>query len=300
MVGCSTSVRLCALTALVCAACGGNPVTAPSATTATTARRSFTVMTFNVQHGLDASGRYNLQGAIDVIARLQPDIVGVQELTRNHPAYNCDDQPALIASGLQKATGRQWSSIYEREWFTPDRTCLDRGAGSDVETEGLALFAPAPLTGTQNLPLFNTRLALLARTASAVPVPVIVTQLASGTTTISDRIAQVSQLLPWAMGQGSPRILIGDFNSRPDAPEIQPLFEQYRDSWTDAVAAGVATGVMTGDTRVRGGRIDYVWYAATAGDLQVDSAEIVDTTILLGLKTEASDHRPVLVRFSMR
>src|SRR3954469_831847 len=175
------------------ASCGGSSLTGPSAA----AVRTFTVMTYNIQHGLDASGRYRLQGAIDVISRLQPDIVGLQEVTRNHPSYNCDDQPELLRSGVERASGRSWSVLYEREWFTPDRSCLDRGVGNDVETEGLAFLAAGALGGTQNLPLHNTRLALASRTARTIPI--IVTQLASGAGALGDRVAQVSQLLPWAI-----------------------------------------------------------------------------------------------------
>ena len=255
-------------------------------------------MTYNIQHGLNASGRYNLQGAIDVMSRLQPDLVGLQEVTRNHPSYNCDDQPELMRGGLERATGHSWSVTYEREWFTPDRTCLDKGVGTDVETEGLAFLSPDSLTGTQNMPLVNTRLAMVARTAR-VPMPVIVTQLASGTAALPDRIGQISQLLPWAAGQGTPRILIGDLNSQPPDPELQPVLAQYRDAWAVATAAGVARGIVTGDTRVRGGRIDYVLLAG-GSELQVDSAETVDTASLLGVSTEVSDHRPLVVRFRLR
>jgi len=292
--GCS-SPRLVALAATVAlASCGGGSLTGP---TSEASARTFTVMTYNIQHGLDAAGKYNLQGAIDVISRLQPDIVGLQEVTRNHPSYNCDDQPNLLRSGVERASGRPWSVVYEREWFTPDRSCLDRGVGSDVETEGLAFLAADSLGGTQNLPLYNTRLALASRTAKTIPV--IVTQLASGAGALGDRVAQVSQLLPWAIGQGIPRVLIGDLNSGPDAAELQPVLGQYRDAWTDALAAGVARGVITGDTRVRGGRIDYVFYVGDTG-VQVESAEIVDTSALLGVRNEVSDHRPVLVRFRVR
>ena len=56
------------------------------------------VMTFNIQHGIDGTQKYNLQTSIDTIARINPDIVGLVELTRNHPYYNCDDQPAKIAA----------------------------------------------------------------------------------------------------------------------------------------------------------------------------------------------------------
>jgi endonuclease/exonuclease/phosphatase family metal-dependent hydrolase len=294
MMGCAVPRHVLIVTSLITVACGGSTMSSPSSVAA---RHSFTVMTYNIQHGLSANGRYNLQGAIDVISRVQPDIVGLQEVTRNHPSFNCDDQPALIADGLQRATGRGWSVVYEREWFTPDRSCLDRGAGTDVETEGLALLAPTSLVNVQSVPLIKTRLGLSARTSSGVPVPVIVTHLASGSTAGADRAAQLTQLLPWAMGQGVPRILIGDLNAQPGASELQSVVAEYRDAWTDALAAGVARGVMTGDSRVSGGRLDYVVYA---GDLQVDSAEIVDTTLLLGIRSEVSDHRPVVVRFSTR
>jgi endonuclease/exonuclease/phosphatase family metal-dependent hydrolase len=256
-------------------------------------------MTFNIQHGLDAGGRYNLQRAIDVIGRLQPDIAGLQEITRNHPYYNCDDQPRAIAQGLQQATGRSWAVVYEREWFTPDRSCLDRGVGDDVETEGLAFVAPSSIVDTQFLPLIKTRLAIAARTVDAVPVPVIVTHLSSGATGPADRAGQLAQLLPWAAARGVPRILIGDMNAQPGGSEFQAIGAEYRDAWSDAVAAGTARGVMTGDTRVAGGRIDHVLYAA-GPELQVESAEIVDTRQLLGSRSEASDHRPVVVRFSVR
>jgi endonuclease/exonuclease/phosphatase family metal-dependent hydrolase len=282
------------VSAMVAASCGGGSLTGP-----TTAVQTFTVMTYNIQHGLDAAGRYRLQGAIDVIGRLQPDIVGLQEVTRNHPSYNCDDQPERLRSGLEQVTGRRWSVAYEREWFTPDRSCMDRGVGTDVETEGLAFLAPESLVATQTLPLINTRLALASKTARTMPVTVIVTQLASGTAGMTDRFAQLSQLLPWATLQGSPRVLLGDLNSLPEAAELQGLAGEYRDAWTEALAAGAARGVITGDTRVRGGRIDYVLFAG-GGNVFVDSAEIVDTSALLGQSTEASDHRPVVVRFRVQ
>jgi endonuclease/exonuclease/phosphatase family metal-dependent hydrolase len=282
------------LAAVALASCGGGSLSGPSSATS----RTFTVMTFNIQHGLDSAGRYRLQGAIDVIARLQPDLVGLQEVTRNHPFYNCEDQPERLRSGVQQATGRSWSVVYEREWFTPDRTCLDRGVGNDVETEGLAILAPESLIGTQSLPLANTRLGLVARTG-IVPVPVVVTQLASGAAGIGDRAAQVSQLLPWAAALGTPRILMGDMNAQPVTGELTSLAGEYRDAWADAMAAGLARGVITGDTRVRGGRIDYVFYAGGPA-VELESAEIVDTTALLGVTSEVSDHRPVLVRFRLR
>src|SRR5579884_1975625 len=139
------------------------------------------VMTFNIQHGIDGSHKYNLQRAIDVIARVQPDIVGLQEVTRNHPYYNCDDQPAKIAAGLRTATGRPWAVAYEQEWFTPNVECRDSGRGDGKETEGLALLAPGDALGpTSTTALPVSRIAMAVRLPSAGGLPIVVTHLASG------------------------------------------------------------------------------------------------------------------------
>src|SRR5919205_1270948 len=125
------------------------------------------VMSFNIQHGIDGSHKYNLQRAIDTIARTQPDLVGLQEVTRNHPYYNCDDQPAKIAEGLKAATGRAWSVVYEQEWFTPNVECRDGGRGDGKETEGLAFLSPAPLGSPIATPLPVSRIALTVKPAFA-------------------------------------------------------------------------------------------------------------------------------------
>ena len=135
------------------------------------------VMTFNIQHGIDGTHKYNLQRAIDTIAKVQPDLVGLQEVTRNHPYYACDDQPARIAEGLKAATGRAWSVVYEQEWFTPNVECQQAGKGDGKETEGLAFLSPAPLGEPSMTKLPASRIAMTVRLASAGGLPVTVTHL---------------------------------------------------------------------------------------------------------------------------
>jgi endonuclease/exonuclease/phosphatase family metal-dependent hydrolase len=272
-----------ALSAAILASSCGGATTGPSSIER---QQTFTVMTFNVQHGLDFAGSYDLQRAAEVIARVSPDLVAVQEITRNHPAYRCEDQPRVIAEKLGQLTGRQWQFIYQREWFTPDRSCVDGGRGDGPETEGLAFFAPRSIEGVTSLTLWNSALGYAART-QIIQGMVLTTHLVSGAARLNDRVRQLQELLPWAGTLGTPRVLMGDFNARPDAPEMAPVFGEYRDAWADAVAAGTARGVLSGDTRIRGGRIDYVLY--TGDRLRVLDAEILDTA--------ASDHRPVIVRF---
>jgi endonuclease/exonuclease/phosphatase family metal-dependent hydrolase len=252
-------------------------------------------MTFNIQHGIDGSQTYHLQTAIDTIARVNPDVVGVQELTRNHPSYDCDDQPARIADGLQRATGRAWTYVYQQQWLTPDRSCMAGGRGDGPESEGLALFAPVPLAPAGSTPLWNSGLGLAVR-PTGVPLPVVVTHLAAGASGAADRAQQIGALLPWTAGLGSARVLVGDFNASPGAPEMQPVFAAYRDAWAEALRAGSASGQLDGLTH-RQARIDYVLYAPSSG-LTLVSAETVDTVPLVG--RDASDHRPVVATFRVR
>ena len=116
---------LLAAMALACGSSGSGAPTSPTGSAAMAAPSvgQLRIATFNIQHGLNNDGIYDLQWAIRTIAALNPDIVGVQELTRNHPSYNCDDQPARIAQGLTASTGRSWSYIYKAEWTTQVNDC---------------------------------------------------------------------------------------------------------------------------------------------------------------------------------
>jgi endonuclease/exonuclease/phosphatase family metal-dependent hydrolase len=254
-----------------------------------------TVMTFNVQHGMTGRGRYDLQRAIDLIAKVNPDVVGLEETTRNHPKYNCDDQPKRLAEGVSRATGREWHQVYQQEWFTPDVSCRDRGAGDGKETEGLTVLSPHAIDKAAHTDLWNTRIGLAVRIAPARDIPIIVTHLASGTKGAEDRHKQVGPLLAWAQGLGTPRILMGDFNMPADAEELKPMLKEYRDGWTEASQANTARGVANGSTRVKKqGRIDYILFTPDK-TLTLDWFETVDSVKLIG--EAPSDHQPVVAHF---
>ena len=154
---------IAASAAVILAGCGGgggqtaNPIGASAASPSRTPVQ-LKVLTFNIQHGIDGTNKYNLQRAIDTIARVRPDIVGLQEVTRNHPSYACDDQPARIASGVQAATGQRWDVAYEQEWFTPDVSCQASGRGSGPETEGLVLLTRRSMATPSMMTLPDSRI----------------------------------------------------------------------------------------------------------------------------------------------
>jgi endonuclease/exonuclease/phosphatase family metal-dependent hydrolase len=293
-------VRACAVSALaaltVLSACGSS--SNPAQPAQADARAQFRVMTFNIQHGLNSSGKYDLKWAIDTIAKVNPDLVGVQELTRNHPAYNCDDQPARIAEGLSSSTGRPWTAMYQREWFTPNRECQAGGRGDGAETEGLGFFAPQPLGAPAFTELWNGRIGLMALINQGRQIPVMVTHLAHAAAGHSDRMRQLEALIPWTLNQmgSGPRVLMGDFNHSPGTPEYDRLRASYRDAWEDAVAAGTARGRLDGITH-KSSRIDYIFYMP-ANDLELLWVENVDTRALTGVN--ASDHNPLVAAFAVK
>jgi endonuclease/exonuclease/phosphatase family metal-dependent hydrolase len=295
-------VRRCVVASLLAGAvlaCGSSSPTSPSASASTAAAVAaptgmLRVATFNIQHGLSNDGAYSLDYAIRTIAALNPDIIGVQELTRNHPSYHCEDQPARIAQGLSAATGRTWSYIYKQEWTTQVTDCK----GDTPETEGNGLFAPFPISQSGSVDMWNGRNAIKTTLKIGPGINLMTTHLQSGLLpqNSSDRIRQLGTLLPWSQNQGSVRILVCDCNANPTTPEYGQLRAIYHDAWQDAVAAGIAKGRMDGITH-KSSRIDYVWYEP-GGALELTSYENVETPALIGI--EASDHRPQVAIFRIR
>ena len=102
----------------------------------------FRVATFNIHKGADTPGHYDLEQTIETIRRLDADLVGAQEVMQNDAGLNCDDQPALIAAGLRRRTGRPWTHVYLKAWVGEDKRCLQRGRGDNANTEGVAVFTP--------------------------------------------------------------------------------------------------------------------------------------------------------------
>lgn len=270
-------------------ACGAASPTSPSADAVP--NPEFHVMTFNVQHGLNGAGVYGLNAAASAIAKVNPDIVGMQELTRNHPSYNCEDASARIAELVSSATGRRWSSVYQQQWFTPDRSCQNSGRGDGPETEGIGFASPDPLTIAGTTEGWNGGAGLMVRLSRGRSIPIVVTHLAAQQQNQSDRLRQLDGLMPWVASNGA-QIMICDCNMWPDSPEYQKVRAQFHDAWLDATAAGTARGRADGITH-KDVRIDYVFYNPDA--LQLLWVEDVDTTPVMG--SGASDHNPVQAAF---
>jgi endonuclease/exonuclease/phosphatase family metal-dependent hydrolase len=257
---------------------------------------AFRVATFNIHKGADRRGDYDLQRTIDVIQRLNVDLIGVQEAMRHHPDFNCDDQPALIAEGLRRRTGRPWTHVSAKAWITTDRRCLADGRGSDAATEDLAFIAASPIVASSVVRLSEGRVGFAVRVAAMPQLPVVVTHLAANRENQHHRIQELSVLLPWAERHG-PGLLIGDLNAQPDSQELRPVMARYHDAWAMAARRGRIAGVLSGSTRPgrRVSRIDFVLYHPRV-NLALESVDIVDVSSDSEWG-EVSDHHPVVATF---
>ena len=92
-----------------------------------------------------------------------------------------------------------------------------------------------------------------------------------------------------------PKVLMGDFNARPTAAEMIPIFSRFVDAWTpDTATAGNPNG-FTSPARLTGNptsRIDYIF---VSDDITVTSVYVpIDAHTRL-----AADHYPVVADITL-
>jgi endonuclease/exonuclease/phosphatase family metal-dependent hydrolase len=235
---------------------------------------SLRVMTYNIQ-----SGGGDLSRVAQVIRDAAPDLVGLQEVDVHWAERSkFADQAATLAKELGMEV--RFAPIYR----------LPATAADPPREFGVALLSRLPITSWRN----DTITRLSTQQANPVPTPapgfleavvdahgvplrVFVTHL-DYRADPAVRVQQVKQMLGYLGDRSAPTLLLGDLNATPDAPELQPLFQQLHDSMADRGEA------LTYPAEAPAKRIDYI---LCSGQFETRSASIPATT--------ASDHRPVIV-----
>src|SRR4051812_10766522 len=173
------------------------------------------IATYNV-HGCRGMDRLQSEQRIaEVIAALEVDVIGLQELDFNRRRSACVDQAALIADQLG------W-----HRYFHPALRLRDEQYGDAV----LSRY-PMRLRQARELPSVTTRLCSETRAAIWMEVEtptgkvqVINTHLGLGK---RERLMQAQLLAgPEWLGRADPNdplVLLGDFNSLPGSPPFQVL-----------------------------------------------------------------------------
>ena len=255
------------------ASCALAAVVAPGAGAA--GPRTLTVMTFNIASAVETDN--NLDPIADAIKLQGADLAGLQEVDRSWSRSDSLDQAKELALRL----GMTFR-------FDPVFDCSAR----DTEGDGFCRY------GTAVVSRFSMRASTARdyslprmgeeepRGLAEVGVNVRGRRLIVFNTHLSEvaraRRAQVQEILRVVSVTRGPYILMGDFNARPNAPEIGWL----RRRLTDAARLMRVQRPTVGNTR-----IDYVF--ASKG-ITVLSAHVPPAS-----SRRVSDHRPLIVELRM-
>jgi endonuclease/exonuclease/phosphatase family metal-dependent hydrolase len=251
----------------------------PSAGDARPAPVSLRVLSYNIHTGIGTDGRLDLARVADAIRDTGADVVALQEVdVRWDTRSDFRDQAHDLAGLLRMRMF--FAPIYDLDPLTP---------GQPRRQYGIVILSRFPVLHTENHEI--TRLSTVEPNPIPEPAPGFaeVVLLVDGVrlpvySTHLDyrpdpavRVTQVADML--RIMTSGPKLLLGDFNATPDAPELAPL-------WQELTAA--PTGLtFPADLPVR--RIDYVTMSA---GITARSATVPDTL--------ASDHRPVLADLVIR
>ncbi|HEV3051241.1 MAG TPA: endonuclease/exonuclease/phosphatase family protein [Longimicrobium sp.] len=245
--------------------------------------RDVTVLVYNIHAGKDTARQNNLARVAELVRGTGADLVLLQEVDRNTERSGPQDQPAELArlTGYSVAFGRTISF-----------------QGGDY---GIALLSRWPIQRDTLIPLTVTappgrttegreqRGVLLARIAApGGPLAVLNTHL-DHTGDDVWRVQEIAGVLRAAAtvdARQVPVLVGGDLNAFPESPIHEQLRAAgFHDVWPECGAGDEATFPM--GTPVR--RIDYLYLA---GAVRCVEARV--------LPSDASDHRPLLVRLRVR
>jgi endonuclease/exonuclease/phosphatase family metal-dependent hydrolase len=215
---------------------------------------------------------------VEQLARLQPDLIGLQELRR------WPSQGSWIARRLNEAspgsTYRVHSAYKTGVWQL---------------WEGIAILTRLPVVETDSLDLDgDNRVACLTRVdlPDGGVLDGYCTHLPSRARNEELRTVQAGRILDWMDERpGTPRVLVGDLNARPQSPTVAALRERLRSAY--AVVHGREPEATTptplrGPPAGAGVVIDYIFVN--------EPVEVLDATVTFDqahpedARLYASDH----------
>jgi endonuclease/exonuclease/phosphatase family metal-dependent hydrolase len=208
--------------------------------------RPLRIMSYNIKHGQTNAScpqppripgqppfpdcNLDLQASIDVLRAHDPDIVGVQEVDRFWARSASQDEPAVLAAGL----GMHHYCYAANLDHQPD-------THADVPHQyGTVIISRFPILDCSNTLLRRTGtneqrgLTRALINVHGVPLQFYNTHLH---TTAADRLMQTADIASVIdAAPAGPKILVGDFNARPTAVEMVPIYSRFLDAWLEAGA----------------------------------------------------------------
>ncbi|MEU6671175.1 endonuclease/exonuclease/phosphatase family protein [Streptomyces sp. NPDC046727] len=241
------------------------------------------VATYNIHAGAGEDNVFDLDRTAAAIRELDADVIGLEEVDVHWGARSDYTDEARELAGR----------LHMRVFFAPIYDLPPATADGDRRRYGVAILSRHPLRDAENHEI--TRLS----TQTPDPVPAPAPGFAEVTVKVrgarvhvyathldyradpSVRRTQVDDMLDVLAEDSGPKVLLGDFNAEPDAPELARLWGRL----TDAAPHGGKTYPATDPVK----RIDLV---TVSPDVTVTGTRESGTT--------ASDHRPVVADLLLR
>lgn len=222
------------------------------------------VLSYNVKHGYGNDGKVDIRRAGELIRRLAPDLVVLQEIDNGAQRSGRQDQMAVLGAitGLHSRFGA----------FMPYQ-------GGHY---GMGLLSRYPILESRNHVLPEgpePRTALDARVQLPGDEELILCGIHFYATE-AERLAQAQTVVDLYRGTETPMIIGGDFNSRPGST-VMDLVERH---WVNTDKGEDRFTMSSTDPR---SEIDFILYRP-ASRFQVVSIDVLDEPLI-------SDHRPVLM-----
>ncbi|MFK7691877.1 endonuclease/exonuclease/phosphatase family protein [Paenibacillus sp. HJGM_3] len=242
----------------------------PTGTASASGKIKLRVMDYNIHYGMGSDGVVNLERIAQVILASGADVIGLNEVDRYFdPRSNYEDQIGWLAErlGMYYAYG---PSTYKKP--IP-------ASGNNRREHGAAVLSKYPIVSVSNRvhTEYDTHFRALLETKIDVQGKLFYFYVTHWGVEASDRLSQAEEALEWTGERQGPKLLVGDLNAEPNAPEIETILTGFSDAFVDQPNA--YTFKSTNPTK----RIDYI--------LGNDYIAFENSTVI---QSQASDHFPIV------
>ena len=247
------------------------------------------LVTFNIHHGVGNDERHDLPRLAKLLASVDADVVCLQEVDRHFGERSEHvDQALLLSRALDMQLA--WGPAIDEQ----------RPGDRPRRQYGNALLSRLPIliSDVHRLPGGGEPRSALRTMVELDGGALWLTATHLTTRSAEERAAQVSALAALHTDEMGTGVLVGDFNTDPDAPELNALRQRFTDAWQLARARDDQGGSrfwqreagLTHPARSPHRRIDQLWVSS---GVTVAGAQVLDAE-------GASDHLPLVVDLEVR